>query len=1473
MKTSILTIVAFCLVAFSLNGNRNYVFTENKGQWNENVEYKTKMRPGAIYFEQNRWLFTLGSYDPLLANIVGDLDAHGGHGFPNIFHAVEFAFTNTNPSAQLTVEDESPWYYNYLLGNDNSKWASNVKSYKTLNYNNLYNNINLEIYQEKDHLKYNFIVAPEGNPNEIEMQINGADYLFLLSGNLNIQTSIGDIVDLAPKAWQIINGLSIDVPINYQLDGNTLRFNLPEGYNESYELIVDPELIFSTYSGSEANNYGYSATYDALENSIGAGVVFDVGYPTTTGVLDESFNGGSRDAGISKFTSDQGQLMFSTYYGGSSDDHPHSMIVNSEGNLLVFGTSQSIDLPITANSFDNATGGNYDIYAALISADGTTLINSTYFGGPGDDGINISNTNNNYGDQFRGEINLDDSGNVLIASITASSNLTSPNAYQASLNGNYDGIALKFNADLSNLIWATYIGGSGEDAIYNIKEADNGNIYVCGGTEGGLETSANALSTSFNGELDGFVMALNSTATEMVYSTYLGGSAYSQTFFNDFDPDGNVVVFGQSDGEYDYPPYAVFDEGSSSTNFIHLMSPDLSSIIFTSRFNGAVIPTALSIDICGKIYVSGWSDNDGLEAPLTPDAYQSDGDGQDFHFIVLNPDGGLHYATYFGSTAGGFGEHVDGGTSRFSPNGFIHQAICGEGSNDDTFPTTPGSWSQTTNSGWNLAVVKFFLEPDFVNAEAIAEAEGGECGGSTYSFSNIANFPGNYYWDFGDGNTSNETAPTHTYENVGEYNVQLTIVNEGACNSSDTSSITLQVINTFDAEFEAIPEAPCENNIVNFNNTSQIDQAIEDYDFLWDFGDGNTSTEFSPTYEFEEPGEYTVSLTVSLDDCVSTDSTSIWVSDVFPEVELSFTCQVDENGLETGIAQLFIDSTNDTDTVIGGNNFGFYNTGDTITVTAISFAGCEDTESIVIGCQFVCETEADFEYFFPNICIDNTVSFDNLSNIQAPWEEYNIIWNFGDGTTSNEISPSHLYENIGEYEVSLTISINDSCTSTISQIIELPSIELNASYQCQTDDNGNNTGFGILNIQATEGAIIEGGADGDLVADGTSVVITATSVDGCTASTELTIDCPVPCLIELGDMPQDEQLFCETGIASAQISSISVPEGATTYYALHTQIGDNALGEILATNDTGEFNFDDIEGIAYYQTYYISFVAEDEVCGTLYSFGPPVIWVAPINILVQQDCEESANFYQFDMLFTFTGGLPQLYPDDFTYTVAGTINGDNYEYSQTYSTLVLDLEPYFVEVNDDLGCSAQTDGVFDPCSKTAIELLTFRVNEVNGSNQVNWSTASEHQNDFFILEHSINGIDFEPLSQIKGAGNSSTLKHYQYIHQNPPRGINYYRLKSVDFDGKKSISEIILIKNEKNIELILYPQPAQDILNIHLETFDSQIIKVKIFNSAGQLLLHENTISQIKIENFSPGLYFFETFYKRQRITSKFFKE
>ncbi len=673
-------------------------------------------------------------------------------------HVLRVGFPGSKGAKNVVATgSKSPEYYNYFIGNNPANWASKLHAVENILMQDVWPGIDLEITTRGESIKYNFIVHPKADASQVKVQYFGADNLQLANGEFRIKTSLVDLTEQKPFVYQengsrSKNGVNYaEIDAKFSLQQNILGFELGK-YNKREKLIIDPIIVFSTFSGSVGDNFGFTATYNPQGNAYSGGTVYAPGFPTTPGAFQVSFQGGvtnnndedwKRDAGILKFSPDGKSLLWATYIGGTDhNEQPHSMVVNKRGDLVILGTTHSGDFPMAGNGFDRSYNGEGDIYVCRLSEDGSQLLSSTFIGGSGRDGLNgytkISNKPSplayNYGDQYRGEVIVDENDNVLIATSTQSADFPIlGNSFQTKYSGEQDGCIVKLSPNLDNIQWSAFVGGSGADAAYGINIDRSGNIVVCGGTwSGNFYTSSRAAFRNPIGERDGFIVKVTSDGRAYLASTFIGTNDYDQAYFVQIDDDNRIYVTGQTLGRFPVSDN-VFSIPNSS-QFIAVLENDLSSIYLSTVFGSGrnstdLSPSAFLVDLCGRIYVSGWggqtnSPNNGGHGgntsglPLTNDAFQRTTDGSDFYLIIFAKDlRKVVYGSYFGGARSQ--EHVDGGTSRFDRDGKVYQSVCGGCGGYSDFPTTEGAWSNknkgkrpppnSTMGGCNNAVFKIDL--------------------------------------------------------------------------------------------------------------------------------------------------------------------------------------------------------------------------------------------------------------------------------------------------------------------------------------------------------------------------------------------------------------------------------------------------------------------------------------------------------------------------------------------------------------------------------------------------------------------------------------------------------------------------------------------------------------------------------------------------------------------------------------------
>jgi len=799
------------LLSNAQQGKIDYI--QNQNQWEPQIRFKANIPNGALFLTENKLVYSF--YKNADLDRIHELK----HQKKNVmnekvhFHAYEVSFLNANPNPVLQPKKKKSEYHNYFIGSDKSKWAGNVPLFENIIYENIYDGIDLSFYSKGNSVKYDFIVKANSDPSIIKLNFKGVNPIVKSNGDLYIKSSVNEITELSPYAYQVIDGKKMQIECKFIIGNNNLSYSFPNGYQHNLDLIIDPILIFSTYSGGTGTTYGFSATYDTAGSLYAGGECFGVGWPSTTGSFQVPFGGGI-DAGINKYTPIGNALIYSTYYGGSSSETPNNMVVNVNNELVVCGSTSSLNLPVTTGCYDNSLGGTKDIFVAHFNAAGSALIGATYVGGSGIDGQNIFSLSPNYGDGNRGEVYIDSNQNILCAVSTESSDFpTTAGCYQSTFGGIQDGCIFKLNPTCTSLLYGTYLGGSNEDACFAINVNHNHRIVVVGGTKStNFPTSSGALHTSTLGGTDGFVTILDDALSTLIASSYLGTAAYDHAFKLQVDAGDNVYVCGQTAGVY--PVTAGLYTNANGGIFIDkldssLMVSSASTVIGQNPASSSnLVPTAFLYDVCGNIYFSGFNAVTGL--PLTTNAHQTTPGG--FWICVLsNNMTSLFYATYMGAV----GDHVDGGTSRFDPQGIIYQSVC---TISPAQYNSPGCWSPSNQaSSWDVASFKFDFEATGVHAAMGLSPLGNDsaCVPAVMGFVNNSTNATSYLWDFGDGSpTTTATAPTYTYMTPGTYTVTLKAYNPLTCVTEDSAFTVVHIFQIQKPQVVVKDTTYCDPNVL-----------------------------------------------------------------------------------------------------------------------------------------------------------------------------------------------------------------------------------------------------------------------------------------------------------------------------------------------------------------------------------------------------------------------------------------------------------------------------------------------------------------------------------------------------------------------------------------------------------------------------------------------------------------------------------
>jgi gliding motility-associated-like protein len=435
--------------------------------------------------------------------------------------------------------------------------------------------------------------------------------------------------------------------------------------------------------------------------------------------------------------------------------------------------------------------------------------------------------NYNYGDVCRGEINVDGTGDIWVASSTRSIDFPMVQAFDPALSGTSDAVVFRLDEDLSDLQLSSYFGGNSEDAAFGIQFAANtpGLAYFTGGTKSNdLPTTPGAYQPDLAGDVDGYIASLDYSGPFPALSvvTYFGTDDYDQAYFVQLDTEDRPHLCGQTTGSSMALVGDVYSANANGSTFVVRLTENLETVDWITRIglpmSGVDIsPTAFLVSDCDEMYLSGWGGDTQANSafafgsttsgmPVTEDAHQMGTDGSDFWLGVLSPNAAdLTYGSFFGGTFSN--EHVDGGTSRFDKNGTVYQAVCAGCGGWDDFPTTAGAWENTNlSANCNLGVFKFNLGS--LTADIEIDAPDIICAGEPIQFVNTSIGGTSFEWFFGDLNSTDEENPEYIYATPGEWEVMLIasdVSGSGGCLEPDTAFATLFIQETPNPLIDEVP--------------------------------------------------------------------------------------------------------------------------------------------------------------------------------------------------------------------------------------------------------------------------------------------------------------------------------------------------------------------------------------------------------------------------------------------------------------------------------------------------------------------------------------------------------------------------------------------------------------------------------------------------------------------------------------------
>jgi hypothetical protein len=654
--------------AQSLLKNMASPFVPNLGQWQHRGRFVHRAGPMTVFLEDRGWVLDLverpaapetrsRAWGPAMQEDRNVEQKTRGV-------ALRMNFEGDTYVPEIVGEKKLPGVHNYFLGNDESRWRTDVPLYASVRYEDLYPGIDLRLREMNGVPEYDVLLQPGADLSLVSVHVEGGQGLSIASdGSLVIETTLGPLTQPKPKTWQVgADGRKREVACNFTLLGADRFGFLVPGWAGDTSLTIDPGLIWSTFLGGSRNDAAFAMSVDANGVVTVAGTTeSSTGFPTTTGAYNRTWSNGTHDAVVSRLDPSKlgtAQLVYSTFLGGDGADRITALSVDANGVVTVAGGGTSTNFPTKGAKgvYDTTyNGGRADAFVSRLDPTkqgAAQLLYSTYLGGAAWDVCQA--------------LSVNASGVVTVAGGTFSTNFPTggaKGAYDTTYNGGnqFAGDAFVSRLDptkapASQLVYSTFLGGASGDHANQLSVDTSGVVTVAGysffSSVTNLPTTLGAYSPTHNGNGDAFVSRLDPSKTgnaQLVYSTFLGGSS-------------NEVILGLSVDN----GIATVTGWTNSSNF------PTTTGAYNTKYNG------------------------GSNNPVGGDAFVSR--------LILGNLGpaGLTYSTFLGGRADDYGGPVS-----VDANGVI--TVTGATLSKD-FPTTPGAYDAIYNGGADVFVSR--LDPN-----------------------------------------------------------------------------------------------------------------------------------------------------------------------------------------------------------------------------------------------------------------------------------------------------------------------------------------------------------------------------------------------------------------------------------------------------------------------------------------------------------------------------------------------------------------------------------------------------------------------------------------------------------------------------------------------------------------------------------------------------------------------------------------
>jgi hypothetical protein len=620
LAVTVISVAAAPAMAQARYGRLPLAFEPNQGQSDPSVRYLARARGMAVFFTDNEAVMVLqgrAQQSVVRMKLVG-------------------------AGAPRTAEglDLLPGVSNYYLGNDPALWRAGVPHYGRIAMRGVYPGIDLVTYGVERRIEYDFIVAPDADPRRVQIAWEGVDGISVNGeGDLVLRTPGGVLTQKRPRVYQETGRGRVEVAARYVVSRErTVTFALAR-YDRRRPLVIDPQLVYSTYLGGSGGDQGFGIAVDSSGSAYVTGATPSANFPLKSSLKATP---GSLDAFVTKLSPDGFSLVYSTFLGGGGNDKGLAIAVDSAGSAYVTGTTLATDFPVLT-PLQTKSAGTWDVFVTKLASAGT-LAYSTYLGG-------------NDVDTAQG-IAVDSTGAAYVTGATLSTNFPTQSPFQSAKKGDYDAFVAKISPSGSSLVYSTYLGGASTDQAWAIAVDSAGSAYITGDTISSDFPTISAYQAAVKSR-DVFVTKLSPSGSSLAYSTFVGGSGSENAYGIAVDSTGAAYVAGRSQSG-DFPTVGAYQPkpAGNSDIIVFKLAPAGNSLVYSTYVGGKGndYAYAIAIDGLGSAYVAGYTESTDFP---TVSSFQTDQGLDDAIVFKLSPAGdALVYATYLGGASNDYAQGI-----------------------------------------------------------------------------------------------------------------------------------------------------------------------------------------------------------------------------------------------------------------------------------------------------------------------------------------------------------------------------------------------------------------------------------------------------------------------------------------------------------------------------------------------------------------------------------------------------------------------------------------------------------------------------------------------------------------------------------------------------------------------------------------------------------------------------------------------